>query len=86
MAAASIAFTDMELRPTRHAARGGVGAVMGSKGVKVIVLDDTGKTMRRPKDPEKFREPTRIWGRPEEPPGHRPGAPGLRNQCLDQHP
>ena len=42
MAAASIAFTDMELRPTRHAGRGGVGAVMGAKGVKVIVLDDTG--------------------------------------------
>ena len=33
MSAASIAFTDMELRPTRHAGRGGVGAVMGSKGV-----------------------------------------------------
>ena len=42
MCAASIACTDMELRPTRHAGRGGVGAVMGSKGVKVIVLDDTG--------------------------------------------
>ena len=55
LAAASIACTDMELRPTRHAGRGGVGAVMGSKGVKVIVLDDTGKTMRAPKDPEKFK-------------------------------
>jgi aldehyde:ferredoxin oxidoreductase len=42
MAAATVAFTDMEQRPTRHAARGGVGAVMGSKGVKVIVLDDNG--------------------------------------------
>ncbi len=42
MSAASIAFTDMELRPTRHAGRGGVGAVMGSKGVKVIVIDDAG--------------------------------------------
>ncbi|MBN2516558.1 MAG: aldehyde ferredoxin oxidoreductase [Deltaproteobacteria bacterium] len=56
MAAASVAFTDMEMRPTRHAGRGGVGAVMGSKGVKVIVLDDTGMKMRPPKDPEKFRE------------------------------
>ena len=46
----------MELRPTRHAGRGGVGAVMGSKGVKVIVLDDTGRSMRAPKDPEKFKE------------------------------
>jgi aldehyde:ferredoxin oxidoreductase len=56
MSAASVANTDMELRPTRHAARGGVGAVMGAKGVKVIVLDDTGMKMREPKDPEKFRE------------------------------
>ncbi len=56
MSAASIACTDMELRPTRHAGRGGVGAVMGSKGVKVIVLDDAGMKMRSPKDPEKFRE------------------------------
>jgi len=56
MSAASVANTDMELRPTRHAARGGPGAVMGAKGVKVIVLDDTGMKMRDPKDPEKFRE------------------------------
>lgn len=56
MSAASVAFTDMELRPTRHAGRGGVGAVMGSKKVKVIVVDDTGMTMRTPKDAEKFRE------------------------------
>ena len=33
----------MEQRPTRHAGRGGVGAVMGAKRVKVIVLDDTGR-------------------------------------------
>jgi aldehyde:ferredoxin oxidoreductase len=34
-----IAFTDPEGRPTRLAARGGVGAVMGSKKVKAIVVD-----------------------------------------------
>lgn len=56
MCAASIACTDMELRPTRHAGRGGVGAVMGAKGVKVIVLDDTGLKMRDAKDPEKFKD------------------------------
>jgi aldehyde:ferredoxin oxidoreductase len=56
MCAASVACTDMEFRPTRHAARGGPGAVMGSKGVKVIVLDDTGTEMRTAADPEKFRE------------------------------
>jgi aldehyde:ferredoxin oxidoreductase len=61
MSAATIACTDMELRPTRHAGRGGVGAVMGSKGVKVFVLDDAGKSMRAPKDPEKFKAANRTW-------------------------
>ncbi len=42
MASASIAVTDPEGRPTRHAARGGPGAVMGAKGLKAIVVDDTG--------------------------------------------
>jgi aldehyde:ferredoxin oxidoreductase len=55
LSAATIAFTDMEQRPTRHAARGGVGAVMGSKGVKVIVIDDAGTSTRTPQDPEKFK-------------------------------
>jgi len=61
MCASSVACTDMEMRPTRHAGRGGVGAVMGSKGVKAIVLDDTGMKMRSPKDPEKFREANKNW-------------------------
>jgi aldehyde:ferredoxin oxidoreductase len=61
LAAASIACTDMEQRPTRHAGRGGGGAVMGSKGVKVIVLDDTGMKMRAPRDPEKFKEANKLF-------------------------
>jgi aldehyde:ferredoxin oxidoreductase len=61
LATASIACTDMEQRPTRHAGRGGVGAVMGAKGVKVIVLDDKDMPMRPAKDPEKFREANKRW-------------------------
>ncbi len=61
LAASSVAFTDIELRPTRHAGRGGMGAVMGSKGVKVIVLDDSGMSMRPPKDAEKFKETNKKW-------------------------
>jgi aldehyde:ferredoxin oxidoreductase len=61
MAAASIAFSDMEQRPTRHAGRGGVGAVMGSKGLKAIVLDDAGMKMRQPADPEKFKAANKEW-------------------------
>jgi aldehyde:ferredoxin oxidoreductase len=53
---ASVACTDMEFRPTRHAGRGGLGAVMGSKGIKAIILDDSGIKMRTPKDPEKYKE------------------------------
>jgi aldehyde:ferredoxin oxidoreductase len=56
MGAATVAVTDMELRPTRHAGRGGLGAVMGAKQIKAIVLDDTGMNMRSPKDPEQFKE------------------------------
>ena len=40
MTAASIAVTDLENRPTRHAGRGGLGAVMGAKGLKAIAVDD----------------------------------------------
>ncbi len=61
LGAASIAVTDIELRPTRHAGRGGVGAVMGAKGVKVIVLDDSGIKNREPKDLEKFRAANKQW-------------------------
>ncbi len=56
MCAASVAVTDMEQRPTRHAGRGGVGAVMGAKGIKVIILDDEGMGMRQAHDPEKYKE------------------------------
>jgi aldehyde:ferredoxin oxidoreductase len=61
MSAASIACTDMEMRPTRHAGRGGVGAVMGSKGLKAIIIDDAGMKMRGPKDAEAFKDATKRW-------------------------
>jgi aldehyde:ferredoxin oxidoreductase len=61
LSAATVAFTDMELRPTRHAGRGGLGAVMGSKNIKVIVLDDTGTKFRPAKDPDKFREANKTF-------------------------
>ena len=42
MAAAGVCFNDQEGRPSRYAGRGGLGAVMGSKGLKLIVVDDAG--------------------------------------------
>jgi len=59
--AASIACTDPELRPTRHCGRGGVGAVMGSKHVKAIIIDDAGAKMRPPKDPDAYRDANRKF-------------------------
>jgi aldehyde:ferredoxin oxidoreductase len=45
---ASVAFTDEGPRhPSRHAARGGLGAAMGAKGLKAVVVDDEG-TQPRP--------------------------------------
>jgi len=51
---ASIALTDVELRPTRHCGRGGMGAVMGSKRVKVIVIDPAGGERPKAADPQAF--------------------------------
>jgi aldehyde:ferredoxin oxidoreductase len=44
LAAAAIATTDRTGKQARFAARGGMGAVMGAKGIKAIVFDDTGAT------------------------------------------
>jgi len=61
MCAASVAFTDMEVRPTRHAGRGGVGAVMGAKGVKVIVVSEAGTERRTPRNADKFKGANRLF-------------------------
>ena len=58
LSAASIAVTDRENRPTRHAGRGGLGAVMGSKGLKAIVVD-SGDRKVSIQDPEAFRAAAR---------------------------
>ena len=42
MANAGICFNDIDNRPSRYAGRGGLGAVLGSKGLKAIVVDDKG--------------------------------------------
>ena len=42
LSAASIAVNDPEGRPTRHAARGGLGALMGAQRLKAVVVNDEG--------------------------------------------
>jgi aldehyde:ferredoxin oxidoreductase len=60
-AAASIAVTDVEHRPTRHCGRGGLGAVMGSKGVKVIVVDPAGGQRAEAADRPAFTQAVRKF-------------------------
>jgi aldehyde:ferredoxin oxidoreductase len=56
LSTATIASTDTSGFPCRHAGRGGPGAVMGSKGLKAIVVDDKGAPGVPIADPEKFKE------------------------------
>jgi len=56
MKAATIAANDLEGYPSRHAARGGLGAVMGSKGIKAIVIKPTKESKVKIHDLKKFRE------------------------------
>lgn len=41
LAAAGIAVSDADGHPNRYAGRGGMGALMGAKGLKAIVIEDT---------------------------------------------
>ena len=61
LAAAGVAVTDLEGRPARFAGRGGLGAVMGMKGLKAIVVDDTGAKRPQPFHPEAFKETNRRF-------------------------
>jgi len=59
LANSTVAVTDPEGRPSRHAARGGVGALMGAKGLKAIVVDDEGGSLRKGANEEAFKEATK---------------------------
>ena len=56
MAAATVAVTDTNGRPCRHAGRGGLGAVMGSRGLKAVVIDPKGARLRKGAEPGAFAE------------------------------
>ncbi len=55
LASASIQASDVDGRPCRAAGRGGLGAVMGAKGIKAIVIDQQGKNADAIADPEGFK-------------------------------
>jgi aldehyde:ferredoxin oxidoreductase len=56
LASASIQASDVDGRPCRAAGRGGLGAVMGSKGLKALVVDLRGNSPDALNDPEAFKE------------------------------
>ena len=58
---ASVAFTDKDGDPSRHAGRGGMGAVMGAKGLKAIVVDDKGTPSVSMADKDAYREILSKW-------------------------
>jgi len=55
LTASSIMFTTPDFH-LRVAARGGLGAVMGSKKLKVVIVDDGGSNLVEGKDPKKLKE------------------------------
>ncbi len=56
MANSGVCFNDLEGRPSRYAGRGGLGAVMASKGLKFIVVDGKEAPGVKMADKEKFKE------------------------------
>jgi aldehyde:ferredoxin oxidoreductase len=56
LGSASIQVTDVDGRPCRAAGRGGMGAVMGAKGLKAIVVDQGGKNPDEIADPVAYKE------------------------------
>ena len=63
LTAASIQTTDVDGRPCRAAGRGGLGAVMGSKGLKAIVVDQRGNSTDAIADPEAFKEAAKAFAK-----------------------
>jgi len=57
-AMSGVCFNDPEGLPSRYAGRGGLGAVMASKGLKFIVVDETGAPGVEIKDEEAFKKGT----------------------------
>ena len=58
---ASVSFTDIFGDPSRNAARGGLGAVMGSKGLKAILIDPSQAGQVDMANPEDFRKIVKSW-------------------------
>jgi aldehyde:ferredoxin oxidoreductase len=88
MAGAGVAVTDAEDIQVRYAARGGLGAVMGAKGVKAIIVDDTGAKPLAPVDEALLREAGKtlvqtIMMDPKTENRHHYGTPAVLMMCQE---
>jgi aldehyde:ferredoxin oxidoreductase len=64
LSGASVACTDQDgRRPARHAARGGVGAVMGAKGLKFVAVDRGKARVRQPANAKEFNALTKKFSK-----------------------
>jgi len=63
LTSASIQTTDLDGRPCRAAGRGGLGAVMGSKGLKALIVDRNGKSPDPLVDPASFKAAAKAYAK-----------------------
>jgi aldehyde:ferredoxin oxidoreductase len=57
----AVSFTDKDGHCSRHAGRGGLGAVMGSKGLKAIMISDRGTSSVEIADKDAFSGTLKEW-------------------------
>jgi len=88
MAGAGVAVSDVNDIQIRYAARGGLGAVMGSKGIKAIVVDDTDSVPPHVFDEVLLREAAKalvqaIMADPKTENRHNYGTPAVLMACNE---
>jgi aldehyde:ferredoxin oxidoreductase len=88
MAGAGVAVSDAQDIQVRYAARGGLGAVMGSKGIKAIIVDDTDAVQLRAFDETLLRDAGKtlvqaIMADPKTENRHLYGTPAVLMACNE---
>ncbi|MBW2678213.1 MAG: aldehyde ferredoxin oxidoreductase [Deltaproteobacteria bacterium] len=63
LASASIQASDVDGRPCRAAGRGGLGAVMGAKGLKAFVISHNGRNPDAISDPSGFKAAAKTFAK-----------------------